>query len=73
MKFWVYHSRNGYIRLFTGDSAGFAKGRAAQDDENRCTVEEIIEQGYGEVGGSEEEGYFYIDDGGRLDLTEVEE
>lgn len=72
MKVWVYMSRNGNHHVYTGDSTGFAKARAVQDHDNRCTPEEIVEQGYGEVGGSEEEGHFYIDDGGDIQLYDVE-
>ncbi len=72
MKVWVYRSRKGNNRVYTGDSIGFAKARLEQDFDNRCTVEEIILNNDGEVGGSEQESRFYIDDGGDIELFEVE-
>lgn len=72
MKIWVYKSRNGYTNLYPGTHEGFVRARAAQDDDNRCTIEDIIRLGYGEVGGSEEEGRFYADDGGSIELLEVQ-
>jgi hypothetical protein len=69
---WVYISRNGNHHVYTGDSVGFMKARAEQDDDNRITVEEIIAENDLEVGGSEESGHFYIDDGGDITLYEIE-
>ena len=69
MKLWVLHTRQGYIRLFST----FADARAAQDKDNRISLEEIMESGDLEFGGSEESGHFYIEDGGDITLTEVEE
>ena len=72
MKVWVYRSRNGNNAVFTGDEFGFQKARWRQDDDNCCTIEDIAEEGELEIGGSEEEGHFYIDDGGSIELFEVE-
>ena len=69
MKVWVYSSRSADIRVFSEDK--FSEVRKEQDLDNRCTVEEAINMGL-DVGGSEKEGYFYIDDGGHIKLTEVE-
>ena len=60
------------IRVFKGDRLGFMMARVEQDKDNRCTVEECAANDL-EVGGSYEDGYFYIDDGGSIDLVEVEE
>lgn len=72
MKVWVYRSRNGNHGVFTGDLDGFERARARQDDDNNLTVEEIMEENDLQVGGSYEEGNFYIDDGGYIELFEVE-
>lgn len=69
---WVYMSRNGNHHVYKGDSEGFAKARAEQDADNRVTVEEILAENELEVGGSEESGQFYIDDGGDITRYEVE-
>lgn len=71
MKVWVYRSRNGNHGVFTGDLEGFARARCRQDEDNRCTAEEAAEEGLF-VSGSWEQGYFAIDDGGSIDLFEVE-
>jgi hypothetical protein len=68
MKIWIYRGRHGELRAYNS----FADARVQQDEDNRCTVEEILEDGELEVGGSEEEGYFYIDEGGSIDLVEVQ-
>lgn len=67
-KLWVYRGRHGELELHTQ----FSVARRRQDEDNNVTVQEIIEQGYGEVGGSEESGHFYIDDGGDITLVEVQ-
>lgn len=76
MKVWVYESRRQEVRVFTGDHEGWVKARAAQDEDNRVTVEEILANpdlyGGGEIDGSEEQGWWYIEDGGEINLTEVE-
>ena len=69
MKVWVYQPRNEDVRVFAEDQ--FATARFEQDLDNGCTPLEAQENGL-EVGGSEEEGYFYIDDGGSIRLVEVE-
>lgn len=66
MKLWVYQSRKGYIELYHN----FEDARREQDSDNRCSIEDHIADGR-EVGGSEEQGYFYIDDGGSIELVEV--
>lgn len=71
MKVWVYRSRNGNHGVFTGDSDGFRRARERQDEDNRCTVEDALEEGW-DVSGSEEHGYFSIDDGGSIELMDVE-
>lgn len=73
MKYWLYEGRQGQKRLFSGDRDGFDKAREAQDDDNRITLEEILELDDNEVGGSFEEGHFYIDDGGDIELLTCED
>jgi hypothetical protein len=67
MKLWVYQGRHGELELYND----FATARAQQDEDNGMTVEEILEQGDLEVGGSEEEGSFWIDEGGDITLVQV--
>jgi hypothetical protein len=67
----VYRSRNGNHGVFTGDLDGFTRARERQDEDNRCTAEEAEEDGF-DVSGSWEQGHFSIDDGGSIDLFEVE-
>jgi len=66
MKVWVFRSRKDYIDLYYD----FDAARDAQDKDNCCTIEDHIRDGR-EVGGSKEEGVFYIDDGGSIELMEV--
>lgn len=66
MKIWVYEGRNRPIELYYS----FTEARRAQDIDNGCTLEEAIEDD-SDWGGSENEGHFYIDDGGSLSHTEV--
>jgi hypothetical protein len=69
---WIYEGRNSGPRAFWN----FEDARREQDEENGCTVEDILAypESYGnpEVGGSKEEGFFYIDDGGAITRVEVE-
>lgn len=72
MNLWLYEGRHGERLLFPGTSEGFARARREQDEDNRMTLEAIIEE-FGEdaVSGSEESGSFSIDDGGHIELLEV--
>lgn len=65
---WVYEGRNSQARVFRN----FEDARREQDEDNRCSVEEILAEGQFEVGGSEEAGYFYIDDGGSIFKVTIE-
>jgi hypothetical protein len=69
---WIYEGRNSAARAFWN----YEDARTQQDIDNGCTVEDIREdpETYGnpEIAGSQEEGYFYIDDGGAITLVEVE-
>jgi len=67
-KVWIYEGRNSGPRAFWN----YQDARDEQDRDNGCTVEDILAQGDFEVGGSQEDGYFYIDDGGAITLVEVE-
>jgi hypothetical protein len=69
MKVWVYESRRGEIRIFAEHNRHLA--RAEQDDDNRCTVEDILADNELEVDGNPDEGDFSIDDGGSITLMEV--
>lgn len=69
-KVWFYQGRHGELEAFEGTDVGFMLARESQDRDNGCTVEDIRADG-GDVDGSREEGYFYIDDGGRIDLVDV--
>ena len=72
-QFWHFVNRNGDDRrLYPGTHEGFLAARELQDEYNGCTVEDAINEGW-DVSGSEEEGRFSIDDGGRLELLQVEE
>lgn len=69
MKVWVYQGRHGQLELYPeGD---FERARAQQDEDNRCTLDDIRTMGL-DVSGSEAEGSFSIDEGGRIDLVEVQ-
>ena len=69
MKIWIYESRSAPSAAYYN----FSDARKQQDEDNRMTVEEILEdQGEWAVEGSEEEGFFSIDDGGSIDLVEVQ-
>lgn len=72
MKVWVYRSRNGNDGVFTGDTEGFERARTRQDSDNGMTAQEILSEGESEVGGSMDSGRFWIDDGGDIELFEVE-
>ena len=71
MKVWVYRSRNGNHAVFAEDA--FLMARTQQDEDNRVTAEELLEDDPNAVYGSEEEGKFSIDDGGDIELFEVTE
>lgn len=71
MKVWVYESRCDSPRVFVGNHVGWILARTAQDEDNRCSLEDVKESG-SDFGGSEEEGYLYIDDGGVIRLVEIE-
>lgn len=70
--FWLYTSRRGETMLFPGTRNGFDRARGHQDDDNRCTLEDILEDGELEISGSFESGSFSIDDGGSIRLMSVE-
>ena len=69
---WIYEGRNSGPRAFWN----FEDARIQQDIDNGCTLEDIEAdpETYGspEWGGSKDEGWFYIDDGGAITLVEVE-
>lgn len=68
-KVWVYNGRHGEVEAFYS----FADARAVQDTDNRITLQEIIDhESDVEWGGSEEEGNFWIDDGGTLTQVEIQ-
>lgn len=64
---WIYEARNDGPAVYWN----FADARAQQDEDNRCSVEEAIREGF-EVGGSEERGFFYIDDGGAITKAKIQ-
>lgn len=72
IKVWIYEGRNSAARLFYN----YSDARTQQDIDNGCTPEDMSMDpdlwGNPEISGSEDEGYFYIDDGGSITLTEVE-
>lgn len=70
MKVWVYQGRHGELLVFAEENRHLA--RREQDEDNRCTVEDIIEQGDFEVDGNKMSGDFSIDDGGSITLMEVQ-
>lgn len=69
---WIYEGRNSAAQAFWN----FEDARREQDEDNGCTVEDIraYPNLYGdlEIGGSEEEGWFYIDDGGSIHKVTVQ-
>lgn len=68
-KVWIYEGRNSAARAFWN----YQDARDQQDRDNGGTLEEILWSEPGtDYGGSEKEGYFYIDDGGAIHLVEVE-
>ena len=67
MKIWIYHPRSGPIRAFHD----FDKAREAQDLDNRGTLEDILLDNPDVDWGSTADS-FWIDDGGSIDLVEVE-
>lgn len=68
-KIWIYEGRNSGARAFWN----YQDARDQQDRDNGGTLEEILwSEPETDYGGSEEEGYFYIDDGGAIHLVEVE-
>ena len=68
MKIWVYQPRNAPDpRRYRH----FLDAYQAMEYDNGMTFEEILEDDPdADWGGSEEEGYFYIDDGGSIELVE---
>jgi hypothetical protein len=72
-RIWIYEGRNSAARAFWN----YEDAREAQDRENGGSLEDLIDSAAWvgaplEYGGSKEEGYFYIDDGGSIHLVEVE-
>jgi hypothetical protein len=68
-KVWIYEGRNSQAQAFWN----YQDARDEQDRDNGGTLEEILwSEPTTDWGGSEEEGYFYIDDGGSIHLVEVE-
>lgn len=65
-KFFLYQGRHGEKILVHADEHGWNYLRKMQDEDNRCTLEDIE----GDFGGSYEEGYFWIDDGGHIETIE---
>lgn len=75
---WIYEGRNSQAAAFWN----YQDARAEQDIDNGATLEEMIEDAENsewnsvhnmpEYGGSEEKGYFYIDDGGSIHKVTVQ-
>ena len=66
---WIYEGRNSQAQAFWT----FQDARDEQDRENGGTLEEILwSEPRTDYGGSEEEGYFYIDDGGSIHKVVVQ-
>ncbi len=65
---WVYRARNGNHAVFEGTSEGYQRARAQQDSDNNGSPGE----GGTDFGGSEEDGSFWVDDGGSINLFEIE-
>lgn len=66
---WIYEGRNSAAQAFWN----YQDARDEQDQDNGGTLEEILwSEPRTDWGGSEEEGYFYIDDGGSIHKVEVQ-
>lgn len=69
---WIYEGRNSAAQAFWN----YQDARKEQDEDNGCTLEDIQQYpelyGNPDYGGSEEKGYFYIDDGGSITKVRVE-
>jgi hypothetical protein len=67
MKIWIYQPRNAPAEVYYN----FTDARNQQDKDNGMTLEEADQQHF-DHGGSEAEGWFYIDDGGSMELVEIQ-
>lgn len=72
---WIYEGRNSQAQAFWK----FQDARREQDRDNGATLEEMIENAENsewvsvpDFGGSEKDGYFYIDDGGSIHKVTVQ-
>lgn len=67
---WIYEGRNSPARAYWK----YQDARDQQDRDNGAPADELeIFGGFApEMGGSEEEGWFYIDDGGSITKVVVE-
>lgn len=72
MKFFLYTGRKGQTILMKHSRESWDYLRKEQDGDNRCALEEAGEMGL-DYGGSFEDGYFWIDDGGDIDTIELKE
>lgn len=64
---WIYEGRNSAAQAFWN----YKDARAEQDEDNGCTPEQAKADGF-DVGGSEAEGFFYIDDGGSITKVTIQ-
>lgn len=66
---WIYEGRNSQAQAFWN----YQDARDEQDDDNGGTLEQLLWSQPGlDYAGSEEEGYFYIDDGGSIHKVTVQ-
>jgi hypothetical protein len=66
---WIYEGRNSAAQAFWN----YQDARDEQDRDNGGTLEDILwSEPRTDWGGSEEEGYFYIDDGGSINKVAVQ-
>lgn len=66
---WIYEGRNSQAQAFWN----YEDARREQDDDNGGTLEELLwSEPRTDWGGSEEAGYFYIDDGGSIHKVTVQ-
>lgn len=66
---WIYEGRNSPTQAFWK----YQDARDEQDEENGCSLDDILRsEPKTDWDGSEEAGYFYIDDGGSIQKVTVQ-
>lgn len=70
MKFFLYQGRSGGQFLVERTRAGWDFLISKMEDENRISMSDAEQEGF-EIGGSFEEGYLYMEDGGSIETIEV--